>query len=409
VSWINEIQRKLEITLGDGKVYSPLWDNSRFQLDFNVSSFEFPNLSGTFIQRRKQKGKQYELNLYFTGENNLSDSNAFMISAQNSNNWSFQHPYFDNKTIICQPISAISFDRSNHNVTSVKVTVQESTVGRQVLSVESKIDTVQANFLSTQEIGITLITSSTLKTRDLSVFRNELNGYETNYSKRIETAEEAQDFTTKLKNARSKLSTINVNLSEALQSIQAVSQYPYSLSSSVFNRANYLINEYTRARSYIIALPDFSSNAKRQLEMLCGNLISALMINAVTNYRYQTKSDVSTMIALLIANWNQYVFDLDAVQDLQYNVTDSYAPNAYYLIQMEELFTNTLGALEVIGLDAKTEFEIDLLEDSDPINLVNQFYGTSSDDNLENFITANKLSLVEHLWIKKGRRVKYYV
>jgi hypothetical protein len=76
---------------------------------------------------------------------------------------------------------------------------------------------------------------------------------------------------------------------------------------------------------------------------------------------------------------------------------------------MEELFTNTLGALEVIGLDAKTEFEIDLLEDSDPINLVNQFYGTSSDDNLENFITANKLSLVEHLWIKKGRRVKYYV
>ncbi len=406
MSWIDDIQTKLEITLGDGKTFTPIWDNSRFQLEFNVSSFEFPNLSGTFIQRRRQKGKQFELNLYFTGESNLDASQSFLVSAQDSRSWKFKHPYYDNKIIVCQPISAIQFDRSNHNVTSVKVTVQESTVGKQVLSSESKVDTVKANFTITQQVSITLISS--LKVRDLSVFASELNAYNTGYSKRIETANEAQRFNNLYKSARSKLSTINVNLSEALQSIQAVAQYPHSLSSSVFNRANYLIAEYSRSRTYILALPDFSSNAKRQFEMLCGNLISALMVNAVTNYKYTTKSDVSAMVALLIANWNQYVMDLDTIQDIQYDVTDSYAPNALYLIKMEELFANTIGALETIGLGAKQEFEVDLLEDSDPINLTFKFYGGNVDDNLETFIEANKLSLVEHLWIKKGRRVKYY-
>ena len=39
--------------------------------DYNVAEFEFPEVSGTLVSRKKPKGSRYDLEIIFQGENNL--------------------------------------------------------------------------------------------------------------------------------------------------------------------------------------------------------------------------------------------------------------------------------------------------------------------------------------------------
>jgi len=70
----------------------------------------------------------------------------------------------------------------------------------------------------------------------------------------------------------------------------------------------------------------------------------------------------------------------------------------------------TLSNLFAIALNAKQERSIVLEEDNNLVNLTHRFYGLdAADENIDEFILNNNIGISEHLLIKKGRILRYYV
>src|ERR1700747_157220 len=113
-TWLEKIKNDIVITLGDGNIFHPSSINYKKQVDYNVASFDFPNVEGTLVKRSKPLGRKFDLEIFFQGESNIDVSNDFEFSAKDPRPWKILHPYYG--TLIVQPQSLL-FDNSQHNVT----------------------------------------------------------------------------------------------------------------------------------------------------------------------------------------------------------------------------------------------------------------------------------------------------
>ena len=108
----------------DNKIYTPKWKNATKDIDFNYSIFEFVEVSGSLVLRKKPKGRKFDLEFYFDGEDAVSMGNAFEESSRNNEKyWNVKHPFYGD--FICQPIS-LRQDNNLYNVSKFNVQVIET-------------------------------------------------------------------------------------------------------------------------------------------------------------------------------------------------------------------------------------------------------------------------------------------
>ena len=82
MSWKEDIQKRLEVFTGDGKTFYPLWKNAIKEVEYNIAAFDFPNLEGTLVKRKKQLGRRFRIEFYFVGDDHLTEAEAFEASAK---------------------------------------------------------------------------------------------------------------------------------------------------------------------------------------------------------------------------------------------------------------------------------------------------------------------------------------
>ena len=88
MSWVEKVKRVFAITTGDGKRFEfDAWMNPTKELPFNVSPFDYVNVPGTDVTRKKPKGRIFNIEVYLQGEDNLDKSEAFEASAKDSRYW----------------------------------------------------------------------------------------------------------------------------------------------------------------------------------------------------------------------------------------------------------------------------------------------------------------------------------
>ena len=68
------------IKTGDGKTFHPLWINGEKSKEFNISKYDFINVEGSFIDRKKPQSNLYPLVFYFQGDDNIEQANTFEAS-----------------------------------------------------------------------------------------------------------------------------------------------------------------------------------------------------------------------------------------------------------------------------------------------------------------------------------------
>jgi hypothetical protein len=103
MSWINDIQDKtFEIITGDGKSYFPKWKNAQKSTEYNLTVFDFINTEGSYVDRKKMKGRKFDLEFYFDGESCVDLGNNFELSARDSRKWLLKHPFYGE--IYCHPL-----------------------------------------------------------------------------------------------------------------------------------------------------------------------------------------------------------------------------------------------------------------------------------------------------------------
>lgn len=409
MSWIEKIQSNLIIKTGDGKSYSPLWMNATKAVEYNIAEFEFPNLAGTLVKRGTPKGRRYNLEFYFQGENHLDQAFAFEASANDNRPWTISHPMYNQ--IIVQPLGLI-FDNTQLNTSKITGQVIETITEDSPRITTSPVDKIAEDKTNCDALFADSYANTVTPTAtDINSMNSNTAGY---YAKGAKVAKvpDSEDYYNLFNDAKADILNATDEPLKAIQSIQRMINAPGQFATDVNTRLTLLIDQFNGLRSTISNI--FSPNAKRLYENNAAALITSMAVATSTpldsNNDYGNKTKVLNVIEKVLIQFNTFIADLDEMQTDNGGEPDSYIPDASSMIAMNNLMNYAISNLFNIALNSKQERTVYLEADSNVILLAHRFYGLNVEDStIAEFMTNNNMGLSEMLQVKKGRKLIYYV
>jgi len=401
MSWIDNIETVVfTIITGDNKSYTPKWKNATKDVEYNASIFEFVEVEGSLVVRKKPKGRRFDLEFYFDGENAIDLGNNFETSARNSRNWTIKHPFYGD--FKCQPLS-LKQDNSALNISKFNVSVIETITSKYPTYTPIITDRIEEQLNITNENQIQALSDS--KELDKNEMLASVNSMDTTFSNIITSSEELLEFKNLVSEATTEIGLTISTATSILQSVQSIINYPATIEQTIEAR-------FTAFKEVYDNLIMSFTNNKNQFEALAGGMIAAMQFSSSNNINdsYETRTRVLIQQENLINTYNDYVEFLDSLQTDRADSDYSYIPNYIGQESLNTLMNLASSNLFEIAFEAKQEREYILEDDNNVINLTHRFYGLDKNDvNLNKFISVNNIGLNELLNIKKGRKIIYYV
>ena len=410
MSWIEKIKDQMVIITGDKKEYRPQWLNANKTISYNIASFDFIDVPGTLVKRRKPKGAKYKIEIYFQGDDNLDISRSFEISAADPRKWIIRHPFYGDLNV--HPTD-LFFDNSKLNITKITGNILETiddTNPQSIIVPEEKIvQDKEDTDIVTADAFVNNNPQPTVK--DINSMDNTVNQLSISTSKVIDDAEEAETFRNLVSKAKADIINAIGEPLAAIRSMQEVINFPSLLSQSVELRLRTLVSEFNKLADSITNLT--LRNDKFLFENNAGGKITAITVAISTpldQNDYGNKQKVLDVITILLNSYNKYIETLDLIQTEDADELDSYVPDSASMILIDNLVNFTLSNLFAIALNAKQERSVVIEEDSNLIILAHRFYGPNAEDeNIDELILNNNIGISVHLLIPKGRVIRYYV
>lgn len=416
MSWVEKIGTQLIIVTGDGKSFTPLWKNPMMGVEYNLSEFEFPNLEGAYVPRKKPKARRYNLDVYFQGEDNIDQAKDFELSARDPRPWTVSHPIHGK--IIVQPIG-LNIDYTPINVSAITGSLIETITEDNPKVVVNPVDRVEELHLAYEDAATgntveSLIVRPALNettyntSQDMSDFN--ANNY-TDNAKNITDADQANEYRNLFNEAQSLILDIT---QEPLIALQATNNFinfvPRNSFIPVRTRIKAIGDQLTAMFASVDAIQD--RLAKVLFEKNAGSLVAALALATVLvdPNSYKTKKDVLSTIDSTLSFFNGFILALNNLKSDNSSTPNSYMPGATTIINLDALMNYTLSQLFAIASGAKQERSIYLENDSNVILLTHRFYGLDDEDvNVNYLIESNGWGSNQILLIRKGDLVLYYV
>lgn len=412
MSWSENIKNGLQITTGDGQVWTPLIriDSFTSSFDYNVSEFEFPEIQGTKVDRRLRKGVRYPMELHFVGDSCIIDGKAFVEASNNTKFWEVIHPIFGQ--FKGHPIS-IEMDATNLNVFIVKTTVVETILDEGAKSIFAPGENAALILNKAKETNNTAFVNSitAFTPKDVQQMSGTVETLYNETSGAITDQDTFNNYTNIYNVAQTKINTalndVNFGVNYIQEFINLPAQFLIGVKSKLVLFKNQLID-------LALALESLNNdyNAKKVYEFNAGALVGTIIETLATPQEgdYESAVDVFFVIEQALEGWNNYIDTLQGLQDSNGYTTGSYLPNAEFLQSLSYSFNYVIANLFEIAITAQQERSIILENDSNVILLTHRFYGLDQQDvNLERFIRTNNIGLTETFEVKKGRRIVYYV
>ncbi len=403
MSWKDRLENiTFTITTGDGKVFTPLWKNGEKGKDFNITKYDFINLDGSLIDRKKPQSNKYPLVFWFQGDDNIEQANAFEDSADDNRLWTVEHPFYG--TIKGQPTNLKRNDTS-YNVTEVTVDFWESIDGEFPESEISIQDNVRAKVDSVNALSADFIVeNSAPSTADINLVKDGVILTGSKFSPDTENFNDFQNLVTKAVKNSDKLVTDTLT---AFQDVQSVIVAPAGFNTSVLSRINSFVEAYE-------VLKDTISNlySKFNFESQAATLISAMCQACVNplDDDFVTRSDIEEINDILISTYDDYLATLDENQVEIYDLDNSWTPTVQIQLELVDLVFFTSKSLFSLSFNARQERTVELKEDSNLIVLTHRYMGGLDDEEkLETFKRINNIKNDELFKVRQGRTIRYFV
>lgn len=412
MSWVEQIKSDLIIQTGDGKQYKPQYLNPSKSKEYNIAVFDFPNVSGSLVDRKLPKGRKYPLQLFFQGNDHLQICNAFEKSADDPRPWTLIHPYYGR--LIVQP-SSLEIDHSKINVSEIKTEVIETVTQdypKTAIVPQDKIQNAvedcndalsEASVEKINAVGIKPITIN-----KSSIFINKMDA---KVNKLITDTDTSNKYTNKLYATKAAINTFSSTPDIAIGNTVDILQTTASLSITVSGKLDTYNGMISDAESSFLS-GTVSLIDKFMYMTNVGSIISAMCLSITKPFAddYSNRNQVLSVIDTLLAANTIYIQTLDGIQTDNGGSPDSFIPDANAMTQLNQLLNYTVSNLFTIAMDAKQERSVILEEDSNWIVLAHRFYGLKSDDStIEQLIKNNNAGLSEMLQVRKNRKIVYYV
>ena len=410
MSWVEDIKEDFVIITGDGKEFRPEWLNANLAKTYNIAIFNFIDIPGSLVKRRQPKGRTYKLEIYFQGDDHLDVSRAFEKSADDPRTWTIRHPLY--KDLKVHP-SALLFDNSKMNVTKITgdllETIEDTNPTSSIVPEEKIIQDKEDLDVVTADAYVNNNPEPTVK--DINAMDNVVDSLDASSSRLANALEDAQEFRNKVNDAKNKITNATSQALQAIRAIQEVINAPARFAATLKARIDLIKDEFD---TLVDSVGVLTSRADKFLfENNAGGKVTALTVAMSTPLSaddYGNKQKVLEVIESLLDSYNKYIETLDLLQTEDADELDSYIPDSTSMQLTSSLINFTVSNLFDIALNAKQERSIVLEEDSNLIILAHRFYGANlKDEHIDELILNNNIGINEHLLVKKGRILRYYV
>lgn len=434
MSWKDNLENiKFQITTGDGNTWLPKWFPRGKVVELNNTIYDYPNLSGSLVDRRAAKGDKYSLDVAFEGEQAIADSEAFLRSAKDPRAWTILHPYHG--TINAQPIR-LNVDNSAYNISRITIEVVDSLLSElqftqqelrgELLELKSELDTQLATAYTAALF--TPISS------DAAIMQDNINTWDGIQSRAINLQRELGEFKELVTTATNAASNLISDATTAVRQFNTLLEFPFRVRSTVQDRFNTFLEQYNTARSSIDELTGNNSQptsarnkyffANQGVSLIASAcLVSVLEPDAeetdedseeTIEYSikndYKTRAQIVEQIDNINAFYHQFLTDSDTLETERADKTSSYHLDSNTSFTLQQIVTETVRNLEGQIFGALQERSYIVPADSNIIVLAHRLLGLDSEDqNINSLIETNGISISELQAIRRGRELVYYV
>ena len=397
----------MTIRTGDGTVYFPSWLNAIKTKEWNIAEFEFIDVRGTLAKRGTNKGRRFNIEIYFQGDDHLDTASAFEKSADDPRAWRIEHPFYG--SILCQPIS-LSFDNSVYNVSKITGVLVETIDESNPQVKKDPVDEINKKVTDLQDAfaGSFVDRSAKLTTVDISHLSSNVETINTKTKTSIKLTLDFQEYFNAFSTANAAITELTSEPLAAIRAVQSMVNAPALFADTVEARFNMLITQFDILIDTVRTIVTVGD--KFIFENNIGINMGAMCQAVVTEPDYRNRNDVVKVIDRLTSKYEQLLETLDELQTDDGGSPDSFIPDAGSMQALSSLVATTVSQLFNIALNSKQERVIFLPEDTNLVLLTHKYYGLdAADENLEKMIFDNNIGLNELLQLKKNRRIAYYV
>ena len=406
MSWEQQINQNFIITCGDGAVYQPLYDDKAIvkDVEYNLSEFNFPNVEGTFVDRRLRKGNRYSMTIVFQGANHLNEVARFENSAKDRRPWVVEHPKYGRLNV--QPAS-LNFNDETLNFTKITGTLLE-TILRGVPTITiNPTDEIENLKRIAFDSGALLFASEPPIPQNMAVANASFYASGVNSGAlQIQT----ENYFNLFNDANAAILNATAQPLAAIRALQAVIGAPAQFTLAVRQRLQIFTNQLNLLLG---TLSNINSQANKfQFEITTGSLITSMCSAASTPQPqdYVNMVDVLNVVDIILTAQSNFIASLDQLQTDNGGNTDSYVPGFEFITDVTNVVNYTVSELFEIAISAQQERSILCDSDTNVILLAHRFYGLLLDDStIQRVMDNNSIGLNEILDVKKGRKILYYV
>lgn len=426
MSWIDNINDvEFQIRTGDGATYAPKWLPSGKSIEPNYAAYEYPDLQGTFINRKLNKGDRYTLTFVFDGGTAIDVSEAFQQSARDPRPWTIQHPYHGTLTV--QPIN-IAIDNTKYNASQYTCTVVDtilSTLNTAEPDLRGELLEIKANLdVSVADDFVSIIPVPAAS--DVATMQDSLSTWDAIQSTALRYQNDLSAFKSELNDAQNDASKLIADASQAMRSYTNLINYPFKVRDSVQTRFTTYTEMYAQLQGSIANFPTrsdkgfFASAGASLISSACN--ISILEPDAERTDEdtdaqilysieqdYTSRQNVIDQVNNLIDLYNQFVTDTDSLLTERADQSDSFQISGEVLRQLQLIVVLTARNLQGKIFGAKQERTFFPEADTNIFILAHRLLGAATDENVQTLIDLNGIGLNELQGIDKGREIVYYV
>ncbi len=405
MSWLDKTENTVfEIKTGDGKRYNPLWISGEKSIEYNHSKFDFINLEGSLVDRKKPKSNKYPLVFWFQGKNNIEQSEAFERSSKDPRYWEVIHPFYG--VIYGQPLSLTRSDE-HFNVTKISVDFWETIIEDYPKSGVSLRDNVVSKVSALNTIGAISFNSGVKpKHSDIPLIKENIVSSGKSLSI-LHQGDNYAKYKNKIEKALFASDNLVSNSNGLIKSVQELFKFTGE-SLSVTKRIEALKTTYLSLKSILKK----KQNSKYYHETQGATIIGAIYETATTPLKddYITREQVEIVCKQILELYNDYIETIDQNQVPQYDTENTWHPDSSLQIALFDLVVETTSGLSTLAFEAKQERIIEVDKNTNIYLLTHTYMGLDIEDkNIETFRKINGIGGNELFVIRKGRKIKYFV
>ena len=389
MSWKDNIENiEFTIVTGDNEIFKPLYSSSSQNLEFNVSEFNFIELEGTLVTRKKVKSQKIPLNITFQGDDHIDIAEKFLQSSKDPRYWTVTHPIIGE--VYGHPAS-ISKTNDDLNTVVFSIDFWETIRPGEVLS--SKVYPLE--LIESKNIELIEFVSLNLIPDQKPELKSLISKIESRYDTLI-NATNIDQFKGLLSGAMSGIDNLLKEPQKAIRNISQLIQFPAYIEGTLKTRVA-LIQAILNDIKEIF--PDNNLNYSIFGSVVVSGI--AQIILKPSENDFVTRNDVQVQFNNLADVYDNFLNDID---------NNNFQQDFQEAITLNEIIINTLYYLYDVSFDAKQE-RYDIVEsDTNLILLTHKYMGLDKEDkNLNTFREINGIKNKNLFIVKKGRKITYLV